>query len=374
MKKALAILSALALVGSVAFAEDGIKVGGWGRIGFIAASDSDAAGTDPVSYTAPSWANGARVGVNFSGSSENVGFNLNLDSNGNEAKIGDQAKIWVKLSDMFKFELGKIQGDVLRGKIGDFGVYSAQLTGDEDGIFKRFNPSAGLLLNVTPVEGLYLGAALDTAANGATIRSDLMFRKIQVGAGYTIPSVGLVRAQYRGTLDMKDATTYKIGSIDVGFNLTSVENLNLDAAATIGANAGDTQSLIVAATYKADALFVGGRVKGTYGKTDATDPTTTIGTMVDAKVEYAVASPLSVGLNGSFGFTNASATVLSTEMSMTTLQWQVGPYAKVGYGQGFGAIGFTVAGGSASSKFGSFTTNTTAPTTWAVPIYAEYWF
>jgi hypothetical protein len=339
MKKALAILSAVALVATAATAE--VKVGGWGRIGYTPASGSTASGSTINTYSEPSWASGGRVGVNFNGSSDNVGFSLNIDSNGNTLGVGDQAKIWVKLSDMFKFEVGKVQGDVLRGKIGDFGLFGDYSAGGEDDIFARFYPSQGFLANITPVEGLYLGAALDTKGATASKTEDA-FKKIQVGAGYTIANVGLIRAQYIGTADKDAEGKDKIGKIGIAFNLTAVQGLNADIGATIDTTKDATQVVAAGVGYSADALSVTARVKANIA--------TKFGLGVAAKVDYAIAAPFGVGATVGY---NAES-----DMSKTgTITAE--PFVKLGYSNGYAAVGIKVA-------------NDGTNTTW-VDMHASVW-
>jgi hypothetical protein len=77
MKKLVSVLFALLLVGSFAFAD--VTIGAWGR--FIYSPMASVDGGDNFSFSAPSWANGGRVGFNVVGSSDNAGFKLNVDSN-----------------------------------------------------------------------------------------------------------------------------------------------------------------------------------------------------------------------------------------------------------------------------------------------------
>ncbi len=337
MKKALAILSAVALVATAATAE--VNVGAWGRAAFIPAVSSGSG--DPVADFAPNWGGKGRVGVNFSGSSDNVGFNLNLDSSGSTPGIGDQAKIWVKPADMIKVELGKVQGDVLRGKFGDFGLFGDYAAGGEDDIFARFYPKYGTLVNLTPAEGVYIGAALDAGDTGA-LKTVNMFKKIQVGAGYTIANVGLIRAQYIGT-DAKDGDKDLIGNIGIAFNLTAIQGLNADIGATINPNKDATQVVAAAVGFNADALSITARVKANIA--------TKFGLGVAAKVDYTVAAPLTIGVSGGY---NAEA-----DMSKTgTITAQ--PFVKLGYSNGYAMAGFKIA-------------NDGSTTSWALPIGAEYW-
>jgi len=148
MKKLLIVLLALTIVGVFAVAEDApasISVGGWGRMWFnVIASD----GIDQFVSAGPGWAgNGGRVSVGFNGNSANMGFNWNPGvSNSGMTAVCDQAKIWAQINPMIKVEVGQIQGDVLRGKLDDFGDILP--TQGKDNIFARFNPDNGILLDI----------------------------------------------------------------------------------------------------------------------------------------------------------------------------------------------------------------------------------
>lgn len=332
MKKALAILTALAVVGGAAFAE--VNVGGWGRIGYVPYESVD--GADATSTMLPGWGAGpGRVGVNFSGSSDNVGFNLNIDSNGGTLAVGDQAKIWVKVNSMFQFQVGRVQQDVLRGKIGNWGAFGLESAGDEDAIFKRFNPDQGIQIDVTPLDGVYIGAAI--SGNGGLFEDNL--KNIQIGAGYVITDIGHLRAQYFGSALEDAANTSKM---QVAFALTAVENLLVDAGATIaiGEGAGDT-SIVAAMKFSGvENLGLAARTGVVLGDD--------LGLVVAGQAEYTVAAPLAVGVEG--GFNNGSGGDSNTD---------IGVYGKLGYSNGYGKFGFTYK---------------TLSKTVALPIFAEYWF
>ncbi|MEJ5190095.1 MAG: hypothetical protein WHT84_12850 [Breznakiellaceae bacterium] len=336
MKKALVFLLVLSLVGTMAFAE--ITVGGWGRIDFITGSNTT---NDTVAmYTGPSWASGARVGINFAGKSDNMGFNLNIDSNGgNTLAVGDQAKITAKINDMLTIELGKAQGDKLRGKLGGHQLIGS--AGDENAIFKRFYPTMGTLINLTPVEGLYIGTALDPNASTEDKTAEVVMKNVQAGAGYTIPDVGLARVQYLGS-NNDDARF-----VQVAFQLTAVKNLNADVGAKFALGKAQ-HSASGAVSYSADALGVMGRFFTAFGNSQDTDLD------FSAQLTYKLTDPYSIGAE--FGFFNA--------LVEASREIQGGAYLRLSYGNGYVRAGFQGTQGLASgSKFD-----------WAVPVRLEYWF
>jgi hypothetical protein len=396
MKKLVSVLFALLLIGSLAFAEDAaVKVGAWGRFIYAPAASLD--GGDNFTFSGPSWAGGSRVGVTISGTSDNAGFLINYFSNGNSLNTGDNASVWLKLNDYITLRGGKTQGDVLRGKIDDSDVLNAlpglQILGKEpatakdddphddysetlavgatgkDDIFKRFYPSLGLIVEVTPMEGVYLAAALDTP--GASVNGTLTedsFKSIQVGAGYTIPNIGLIRAQYIGNVDEKayvsTGITYDLPKyFQVAFAYTGMENLLVDAGLKYQTVSKAGQSLAtIAATYNMDALSLLGRLQVGFGE-NGDDDKMTIKSSAD--VGYTVADPLAVGTEVSF-MKHDKATGFS-----------VAPYGKMSYGNGSVKAAF-VYSSFAKVPVKDMDTNVIEAegsyTAWAIPIVLTYSF
>jgi len=355
MKKLVSVLFALLLVGSFAFAD--VAIGGWGRFIYSPAASVD--GDDNFSFSGPSWADGSRVGFNVVGTSDNAGFKLNVDSNGNAIVTGDNAKIWVKINDMFTIQGGKIQGDVLRGKIDDSGTLNAlpgtvaQGATGKDAIFQRFYPKLGILLDITPAEGFYLGAALDTSTNywasdvmdQATELTEDTLKKIQVGAGYVIADIGHFRAQYVGNVD--DAAKY----INVAFAYTAMEGLLVDAGAKVQLESDTAQHTVaVSATYNKDALSALVRTQVGIGD-DGTDDTLSYSASTD--IAYTVADPLAIGAEVTYSGRDG-------DYGMSIF-----PYGKMGYGNGYAKTGFV---------YSVFDNATADYSSWAIPITLEYWF
>jgi hypothetical protein len=398
MKKLVSVLFALLLIGSLAFAEDAaVKVGAWGRFIYVPAGSLD--GADNVTFSGPSWASGSRVGVTISGTSDNVGFLINYFSNGNNLNTGDNASVWLKLNDYITLRGGKTQGDVLRGKIDDSDVLNAMpsvplygntdkdntdpnddvsqiwavgATGKDD-IFKRFYPTLGLIVEVTPMEGVYFAAALDTTASstkGSGLTEDA-FKSVQVGAGYTIPNIGLIRAQYIGAVDektFKDDAGVATDPYDqpkyfqVAFAYTGMENLLVDAGLKYQTVSKAGQSLAtVAATYSMDALSLLGRFQVGFGENGEDDKMTI---KASADVGYAVADPLAIGSEVSFMKHDKAS------------GFSVAPYGKMAYGNGSLKAAF-VYSSFAKSPMLDQDTNLLALdsyTAWAIPIVLTYSF
>jgi hypothetical protein len=328
MKKLLIVLLALTVVGGFVVAQDApaasLSVGAWGR-GWINVVQSD--GIDTTVGAGPSWgAYGNRVGVSFNGSSENMGFSWNPGVDGTTMNaVCDQAKIFVKIGPMVKVEIGKIQGDVLRGKLDDYG----DITGikGKDNIFARFYPNQGLLLNITPMDGLYFGASMDTGDGTVDVSAEDAYKAIQIGAGYVIPEIGHLRAQYLG----EGGTKAKADSagMQVAFAYTGMEGLLVDAGFTYWLESAYQMTFAVGASYSKDAFSTYDRVDVNFGGDDGV-----LNLEAAAQVFYAVATPLSVGVEAVFRGMDA------TDSALDLKTVDIYPQVKLGYGNGYIKIGF----------------------------------
>jgi hypothetical protein len=358
MKKLVSVLFALLLVGSFAFADDpAVKVGSWSRIIVVPAASFD--GGDNQAYTGPSWANGGRVGIGFSASTEKAGLNLDLHSNGNAFAVGDQAKIWVSPVSMLKIQAGKVQEDTLRGKFDDSNILNG-LTGfngvpGKDTYFTRFYPKAGLVVSVTPAEGVFFATAIDAgewgtdAAGKRTVQETLtedMFKAIQIGGGYTIPNIGLIRAQYIGGND--DAAK----PIEAAFAYTGMEGVLIDAGVKFNTEADVKQnSVAVAGSYTKDALYALVRTYAGFGE-DA-DGNDDLSMKFSTDLRYTVADPLAVGLEAAFDKRGDPVII------------DVLPYLQVASGAGKLKTGFLFE--SRNKDAGDYTS-------WAIPVMVEVGF
>lgn len=381
MKKSIAILMAMALVGTSAFAE--VSVGAWGRGGFIfAASDNSKATDGAISNGAiPNWggndSTGSCIGFSLSASSDNVGFDLALAGNGTKLDNDGTAKIWVKPAEMIKFQVGQIKGDELRGKVGaSDGMTNSQ--GEEDEIFKRFNPQHGVELDLTPFEGLYLGAALDlqtyetttetptgkfyatdaTASTGFVEVIDsktethfdtaaASFYAIQAGAGYTIKNIGTLRAQYIGS-----AKSWNAKYIQGAFAFTGMEGLVIDAGVKyqLTKDVKEQTMVVLGANYGKGILSSTTRLMTKFGD-DGADKNTFFGIWEDLNVK--VAAPLYLG----------------SEVSYSALKdankCELFPYAKLGYDAGYIKAGFV---------YKMDMTSGANVNSWSIPLILQYSF
>ncbi|MHB9293022.1 hypothetical protein Holit_02139 [Hollandina sp. SP2] len=222
----------------------------------------------------------ARIGI--VAGTEQVGINFKIQFNPNAtARIGidDFAEVWWKPVSQLKIEAGKFVNDTLRGKIGDdnWDQYTVVMK-DADGIFSRFKSNwtgnVGFMLGLTPIEPLYIGVSvpgLDQIAAGSGNLTDLTgkytyyeydmddtsstsepttvgnalrtYEKIQAGIGYTIPNIGLVRAQYVGASHIipensEDAFKWwtnnlNVRRIEAAFAFTGVSGLVVDVGGKV---------------------------------------------------------------------------------------------------------------------------------------------
>jgi len=381
MKKLVSVLFALLLVGSFAFAADpAVSVGSWSRFIFVPASSID--GADNTAFTGPSWANGSRVGVGFSASTEQAGMKLDLHSNGNAFAVGDQAKIWVQPISMLKIQVGKVQEDTLRGKFDDSNILNglAGFNGvpGKNAYFTRFQPTLGMVVSLTPAEGIFIAAALDAAntvdetitimtdddddattpdvktvyktGSTKTVNSGLttedMMKKIQIGAGYTIPNIGLARVQYIGGLDTDPKP------IEAAFAYTGMEGVLVDVGLKFNTEAKIAQNSFAAAgSYTKDALYALVRAQVLFG--EAAAKYDDLGYKASTDLRYNVADPVSVGLEASYQ-------KLGDPVILNVL-----PYVQVASGAGKLKTGFLYE--SRNKEAGDYTS-------WALPIMVEVGF
>jgi hypothetical protein len=355
MKKLLIVLLALMIVGVFAVAQDApaasISVGAWGR-GWINVSQTvllpDGTASDAGVTAGPSWGGyGNRVGVSFNGSSENFGFFWNPGVDGTTMNpVCDQAKIWAKINPMIMVEIGKIQGDVLRGKLDDYGDILGM--NGKDNIFARFYPNQGILLDITPMDGVYIGAALD--AGSAGVLAEDAYKAIQVGFGYVIPEIGHLRAQYLGEGGAK-AKADSAG-MQVAFAYTGTESLLVDAGFTYWMESMYQMTAVVAASYSKDAFSTYDRIDANFGGDDGV-----LNAQVALQVGYVIQGPFALGAEVLFKGMSA----VDADLDAKTVD--IYPFVKLGYSNGYLKVGFDATVGLDDQDM-----------VYAVPVQLEYWF
>jgi opacity protein-like surface antigen len=255
MKKAVQLLLVVAMIAtsaSAVFAD--AKINAWGRGIFAPAVSNNAGETVPTNGVSWSgdWGGAPRIGwtINAQDKDGNVGFKVDMNSDGQSAGFQDEQKIWAKPIPILTVEIGpSVFYQTLRGDAA-FGAwnymrFTAQNTyrdGDEDVIFARGkagkgdawaarqNPNGvqgggsgdtgiygGAIIHLD-TQGIHVFASLDQGKdtvvnvddNGTPddpdddittteiYTSSIMLKRGQYGVGYEIPNVGLARVQYIG--------------------------------------------------------------------------------------------------------------------------------------------------------------------------------
>jgi hypothetical protein len=234
MKKIVSTFALALLVGGLTFAQDAsVKVGAWGRALFVPVItggtnlDGDAVTQSALGV---SWGGVPRVGITVSGTSEFVGFQLDINGDGNAVTAGDQQKIWVKPLTGLTVTAGRAYDDTLRGNsaFGSFDWVRLSSIQGEDNVFSRVRTegaggtNGGFIVSYA-VDALYAVVSFNNLNNAAEDMSEETLKNLQYGAGYTIKDVGLIRAQVIGLGSAADANLY-----EAAFRLTAVQNLYLD--------------------------------------------------------------------------------------------------------------------------------------------------
>jgi hypothetical protein len=369
MKKALAILMIFALVASVAMAE--VTVGAWGRGIFVPASDTGADGSVLEATEKATWGGSPRVGFTVSGSSDNVGFVVELkadyDATDADLLLNDQQKIWVKPIDMLKFSLGRVEVDTLRGNAAfgsfnwdrDFGANEGEdvtFTRISTGVGgnKTWNPALGFVTEVTPMDALFIGIAFcdvtdeQGAAPGG--RTTNLFKNIQVAAGYTIEGIGQIRAQYIGEGRVPDADgIYEENAaiMEMAFKFTMIENLYADVGFRMPLDtdlSGEWKNIALYANYKVAGAVI--HALGIFMLGDSDNAMN-----FAAGVDYEVSG---IGLEADLRYYND----IWTGSGDARIAFFVG--AKKGFSNGLIGAGLEI--------------ESEADMGWAIPIRMEYWF
>ncbi len=231
MKKAVLVIAALVVFTGFTFAQ--ASVGAWGRGLFVAVAGGD----DMVTADTASWGDAPRVGMTVSGTSDNVGFQIDINADNGAIAAGDQQKIWVKLFDMLTIQIGRVFEDSLRGSAG-FGAWNWQrydvIEGDS-AIFMRVSrlnrdwDPTNVVISLAPVEGAFIFLSMSGLIAATPMLEDALPLG-QYGAGYTIEGIGQIRAQYIGQETVIDEDW---GIINAAFKLTMIEGLIVDLGADI---------------------------------------------------------------------------------------------------------------------------------------------
>ena len=231
MKKIVGTIAAIALAASSAFA--GANFGMGFNRGFFTPFAWDGEAKADIST---SWGNAPRIGASFSAASEDVGVVADVKFDNGGVAVNDNAYIWVKPASWLKIQIGQSFDDTLRGN-ACFGTWDWLRPGNilgEDLTFTRVcnNPLSGAyeslqgaIVMVDPIEGLHVSAGLKIAGYNAQTWENVA-KNIQVQAGYTIPDVMQIKAQWIGN-------GANGGVVNAAVALKAVEGMTLDVGAFI---------------------------------------------------------------------------------------------------------------------------------------------
>jgi hypothetical protein len=149
---------------------------------------------------------------------------------------------------------------------------------------------------------------------------------IQVGAGYKIEGIGLIRAQYFGNSPGWNYGAGMPAGIQGGFALTAVAGLTVDADITYFLANGLQSFATVAASYSKDAISTYGRVKPSFGNN------ADLNLDVMAAFAYTIVdTPFRVGVEATGSSLLGNATTIAAF-----------PYLRFGYAKGNVKVGVAV--------------------------------
>ena len=196
MKKTLIAVAAAAALTTSAFAE--VTFGAWLRVlAAPVASDGD----ETVAAMGNSWGYGARVArlnVNAVAEDGNAGFDMGIYNDLNDGlSTGDQWSIWAKPVEQVKLSFGKFDNNTLRGDVC-YGSWNwlrptSSWIAEDEGLLMSGNGGKGALIEVTPIEGLYIQALIpfDTTKQ----KAEDVYKNVRGGFAYSIDGIGKIKGQ-----------------------------------------------------------------------------------------------------------------------------------------------------------------------------------
>lgn len=381
MKKIISVLTGLALVAGAAMA-DGITFGSWGRGLWNVAANS---GDDVVTDMHQSWGGAApRTGISVSGSTENVGFAVDMHANGASGiGLGDNALIWVKPIEQIKIVAGKKDQNELRGDAA-FGLWNwdrigaANAMGLEGWTFPDVFDGDGVAVIAYPIDGLTVGAGIPLSLSGAgATLEDTYAHGANYAAAYAIDGIGTVKAAYMTKADgtsrdaKKDSTSY--GVIAAAFDLTMVDGLYATVGAqipTASVNEFDSTIVNAYARYSLDALAVHLAV-GT--KLNTVDNSKTDDSKYDGNLGFAIGAGADYSLDNGIGFFGDVRYANGIYMANTSADKSDCLTFGLGVEKNFsnGKIGIAFEGATNGNRRYTYEDNAFA---WEIPVKVEYWF
>jgi hypothetical protein len=260
------LISAIVLIAAsgLSFAQigEGFSIGMWGAVSFsplsMAIVQDPAEGrnkdNDLTANLGPWWGSpgspgrgspgSVALGISFHGNAKVAGFDLDVDAEnmnlGPEMAppsvfIGNNARLWARPFNWLRVDFGKMVDQSLMGKLGNDGDTAwATWSGlNGEAVFDRFKSSIGVLLSISPVEGLLIHAGLPEVAgtppwSNALADSSVLgvtgndgsslyrhaaaniYRQAYFAAGYKMEGIGHLRVQVRGGTNFNREDDYLI--------------------------------------------------------------------------------------------------------------------------------------------------------------------
>lgn len=395
MKKIISVLTGLALVAGAAMA-DGITFGSWGRGLWNVAANS---GDDVVTDMHQSWGGLApRTGIGVSGSTENVGFAVDMHANGDSGiSLGDNALIWVKPIEQIKIVAGKKDQNELRGDAA-FGLWNwdrigaAGAMGLEGWTFPDVFDENGVAVVAYPIDGLTVGAGIPLSLNGtgATLENTYA-HGANYAAAYAIDGIGTVKAAYmtKATAKDKDGKDKDYGVIAAAFDLTMVDGLyasvgaqiptahvftSLDLKNPMNPKVTDVPTVVNAyARYSLDALAVHLAVGTKLNTFDVKKALKGDDAALDGQVGFAIGAGADYSLDNGIGFFGDVRYANGIYMANTSADKSDCLTLGLGVEKNFsnGKIGIAFEGATNGNRRYTYEDNAFA---WEIPVKVEYCF
>jgi hypothetical protein len=186
--------------------------------------------------------------LDFSGQLENrnAGFRAQLSYQGGTTLAAhENILVWVRPFDWMRIDVGKMKvDDMYKLPLWFFPTLDTFMlrAGRDKDIFSNYEANNSLLLRLTPVKNLFIGAflynqaILDQGENAVSTPfigdedAEDAFKRIQATVAYTIPDIGFARVQYYGVNPDINTDTHLITAprFEAAFALTAVPNLTVD--------------------------------------------------------------------------------------------------------------------------------------------------
>ena len=397
MKKLIGTAMLAALLATSAFAE--LNMGAWVRT-MVAPVAGD--GDNIISGWANSWGYGirnARISFNWTSDDEKVGMMYDIFGDGASGfGSGDYRAAWFKPADWVKFMVGHIDnGYTMRGDLC-FGSWNWMRPNnwlfDDEGLTFNLGNADALQVEFFPVEGLQILGRFAMPADGGFQDSYKMFEQSTFAVGYTIGSVGTIKAAWNGkgtrawyqtagadTEDDSDDVWVTdddkyYGDIQAAFDLTAVENLYITVGVKVSLASSDYKDLQDDFAFLKAALGVSYqildnlRIAANFGVQtyEEADPSFQFGVGVDVGLTDSLT--LSADFRGLIpgdgaGMTKAEDPAFSF---LVGLDWGFSGNGQLGIGFQGSTNGYGILAGSdyiapADDSF-----------SWAVPLKFGYWF